>query len=109
MRGLATAHLNGGMTLVFLITTVLSGVTGFMFPFVKLLPAHVVGVVSLVALAVTILALYAFRLAGIWRTAFAAGAVLSQYLNVFVLVAQIFRRVPALHALAPTESEPPFL
>ena len=109
MAGLMTAKRMDGMTAIFLVTTVLTSVTGFMFPFREVLPAHIIGGLSLVALAVTIVARYSFHLAGGWRSTYAAGAVASQYLNVFVLVAQIFRQVPALHALAPTESEPPFL
>jgi hypothetical protein len=109
MRGMTTARLMEGTTRVFLVTTVLTSVTGFMFPFVRVLPAHIIGGISLVALAVTIVARYGYGLAGPWRTAYAVGALTSQYFNVFVLVAQFFRRIPFLHALAPTESEPPFL
>jgi hypothetical protein len=95
-------------TLLFLTTTVLTSVTGFGFPFQRFLPSHAVGIVSLIALALAIYARYPRRLAGAWRRIFVVGAVLSLYLNVFVLVVQLFLKVPALNALAPTQSEPPF-
>ena len=98
-----------GATAIFLITTVLTSLTGFLFPFEHLLPSHVVGILSLVVLAVAILARYALHLAGAWRWIYVVSAVLALYLNVFVLVAQAFMKVPALKALAPTQSEPPFL
>jgi hypothetical protein len=98
-----------GWTATFLVTTVLTSVTGFLFPFEHLLPSHVIGIISLVALAVAIIARYALHLAGAWRSIFVVFAVLALYLNVFVLVAQIFMKVPAAHALAPTQKEPPFL
>ena len=97
------------LTAVFLVTTVLTSITGFGFPFDPLLPSHKVGIISLIILAFAILARYAFHLAGAWRWIYAVGAVLSLYLNVFVLVVQLFLKVPALKALAPTQQEPPFL
>lgn len=108
MQGMLSANRMDGMTAVFLVTTVLTSVTGFMFPFYKVLPAHILGGISLVLLTVAIVGRYVFHLAGPWRGLYVWTAVLSQYFNVFVLIAQIFRRVPVLHALAPTESEPPF-
>src|SRR2546421_13096770 len=93
---------------VFLVTTVLANASGFGFPFVKLLPSHVVGAVSLVVLAAVIVADYAKHRAGAWRTTSAVGVVLATYLNVFVLVAQLFKRIPVLFVMAPTQSEPPF-
>lgn len=96
-------------TLLFLSTTVATSVTGFMFPFHKLLPSHVVGLVSLVVLALAIVARYRRHLSGAWRWTYVVTAVLAQYLNVFVLIVQLFRRVPALKAMAPTQTEPPFL
>jgi hypothetical protein len=95
-------------TLLFLATTVLTSVTGFGFPFQRFLPSHAVGIVSLIALALAIYGRYSRRLAGAWRWIFVVGAVASLYLNVFVLVVQLFQKVPALNALAPTQSEPPF-
>jgi hypothetical protein len=98
-----------GATTIFLATTVLTSVTGFLFPVEHLLPSHVFGVISLVALAVAIVARYPFHLARAWRSIYVVSAVLALYLNVFVLVAQIFMKVPAVHALAPTQKELPFL
>ena len=98
-----------GWTALFLATTVLTSVTGFFFPLDHLLPSHIVGILSLVVLAVAILALYAYHLAGSWRWIYVAGAVVALYLNVFVGVVQAFQKVPPLSALAPTQSEPPFV
>ena len=97
-----------GWTAVFLATTVLTCVTGFFFPIDKILPSHIVGIITLVVLAVAIVALYVYRLAGSWRWIYVASAVLSLYLNAFVGVVQAFLKVPFLNALAPTQSEPPF-
>jgi hypothetical protein len=98
-----------GWTGVFLVSTVLTNVTGFGFPFVSLLPSHIVGVISLIVLAIVIAARYWKHLAGAWHGVFVVGAVLALYLNVFVLLAQLFLRLPALIAAAPTQKEPPFL
>ena len=108
MVGLLGGKEHPRWTALFLATTVATSVTGFGFPFEHLLPSHIVGMVSLVVLAVAILARYAFHLAGAWRWVYVVGAVIGLYLNVFVLVVQGFLKVPALHALAPTQSEPPF-
>ena len=94
---------------VFLVSTVLTNATGFGFPFVSLLPSHIVGVLSLIVLAVVIAARYWKHLAGRWHGVFVVGAVLALYLNVFVLLAQLFLRLPALIVAAPTQKEPPFL
>ena len=107
--GLLTAKGFDGWTAVFLASTVLTSVTGFMFPFHKFLPSHGVGIVSLIVLALAILARYAFHLAGAWRRTYVITAVIALYLNVFVLIVQLFQKVPALKALAPTQSETPFL
>jgi len=96
------------MTAVFLVMTLLTDLTGFLFPFEKLLPSHITGIVSLAVLMPTVLGRYLLRLAGKGRRLYGAGAVLSLYLNVFVLVVQAFLKVPALHDLAPKGSEPPF-
>ncbi len=107
--GLLTAKRFDGWTAIFLVTTVLTSVTGFGFPFEHLLPSHKVGIISLVLLAVAILARYGLHLAGAWRWIYAVCATMALYLNVFVLVVQSFEKVPALKAMAPTQSEPPFL
>ena len=96
-------------TSIFLSTTVATSVTGFFLPAAQFLPSHAVGIVSLVVLAVTCPARYTFHLAGAWRPAYVIGAVIALYLNFFVLIVQLFRRVPVLNAAAPTQSEPPFL
>jgi len=98
-----------GWTALFLVSTVATSVTGFGFPFEHLSPAHKVGIISLVVLAVAILARYAFHLAGAWRRIYVITAMIALYLNVFVLVVQSFEKVPTLKGLAPTQSEPPFL
>jgi hypothetical protein len=96
-------------TLVFLVTSVLTSVTGFLFPFSNFGDSHWVGLLSLIVLAAAIAAQYLFRFRGAWRWVYAIGAMLAFYFNVFVLVAQLFKKVPALHAVAPTLMEPPFL
>src|ERR1700674_144101 len=106
--GLIAGKKLDGWTALFLVTTVATSVTGFMFPFHKLLPSHVVGVISLVVLAIAILARYNRHLAGGWRRTYVISTVIALYLNVFVLVVQLFEKVPALNAMAPTQSEPPF-
>jgi hypothetical protein len=98
-----------GATAIFLATTVLTSLTGFLFPFERLLTSHILGMISLVVLAVAIQARYGRHLVGAWRSTYVVCAVLALFLNVFVLVAQIFMKVPAAHALAPTQTEPPFL
>jgi hypothetical protein len=96
-------------TAIFLAATILTSATGFLFPFTKLLPSHIVGIISLVMLALATFALYAKRLSGVWRPVYAVTAVLSLYLNVFVLLVQSFMKIPPLKALAPTQTEPAFL
>src|SRR5208282_3734917 len=98
-----------GWTALFLVTTALTSITGFFFPFHGVTPGIIVGIVSLVVLAVAIPARYVKHLAGAWRKIYAVTATIALYLNVFVLVAQLFMKVPSLHVLAPTGSEPPFL
>ena len=104
---LVSKRLNG-LTALFLLTTVLTSVTGFGFPFTHLSPAHKLGIISLVVLAIALLARYSFHMAGSWRWIYVVTAVMALYLNVFVLVVQSFEKVPALHALAPTQTEGPF-
>ena len=102
----------GYSTLAFLVTMIATDVTGFLLPAPKLLPSHIFGVLSLAAIALALLAHYAFRYAGAWRWIYAVSMGLAVYLNFFVLVTQLFLKVPALHALAPNapdNPEPPFL
>ena len=107
--GLLAAKRLDGWTAIFLITTVLTSVTGFLFfPIHKLMPSHIVGTISLIVLAVALYARYVRQLAGPWRWTYVVTATLALYFNVFVLVVQSFLKVPALKALAPTQTEPPF-
>lgn len=108
MCGMITADPMDGWTKFFLVMTVATSVTGFFFPFERLTPALVVGALSLVILAVAIYARYPAHLAGHWRWIYVATAVAAQYFNVFVLVVQMFMKIPALKRLAPTQKEPPF-
>lgn len=107
--GLVARKRLDGWTGLFLVTTVATSVTGFGFPFVTFLPSHAVAIISLVVLPAVIFARYVKHLAGPWRGIYGAGAVLALYLNVFVLLAQLFLRLPALINAAPTQREPPFL
>jgi hypothetical protein len=107
LYGLLTSQRLDGWTAVFLVTTVLTSATGFAFE-AEFQASHVVGIISLIVLTVAILARYAFRLDGHWRWVYVVTAVLALYFNAFVGVVQAFRHIPALTALAPTESEPPF-
>jgi hypothetical protein len=97
-----------GWTALFLWSTVATSVTGFPLPAKQILPSHILGVLSLIALALALYALYSKRLAGPWRATYVINAILALYFNVFVLVVQCFRNISTLHVLAPTESEPPF-
>jgi hypothetical protein len=99
----------GLWTAVFLCATVLTSATGFLFHSAKIGPAHIVGVLSLIVLAVAIAALYGFHLKGAWRTVYVVTALMALWFNAFVAVVQAFDKIPALKALAPTGSEPPFL
>src|SRR5262245_47971088 len=92
---------------VFLATTIATSVTGFLFPLKAIGPPHIVGAISLIVLAIALVALYGRHLAGRWRVAYVATALLALYFNVFVAVVQAFTKLPPLTALAPTQSEPP--
>jgi hypothetical protein len=106
--GLMSGARMDGWTAFFLITTILTSVTGFGFPFTKVLPPHVVGVISLAVLAVCVAARYWKHMAGGWRATYVITAVAALYLNVFVLVVQLFLKTPPLAQLAPTQQEAPF-
>lgn len=108
MFGLFAAKRLNGWTAVFLITTALTSITGFGFPFTHVTPGIKLGVLSLIALTIGILARYAFHMAGVWRKTYVIMAMIALYFNCFVLVVQLFEKVPALHALAPTQKEAPF-
>jgi len=110
LYGLFGSNRMPGLTPLFLITTILTSVTGFLFPFDKLLPSHMVGILSLVLLAIACIALYGMKLSGAWRWIYVVTAMAALYLNMFVLVIQSFLKIGPLHALAPSvpPSEPPF-
>jgi hypothetical protein len=109
MFGLLGSNPMSGLTGLFLLFTILTSVTGFLFPFTQLLPSHMIGILSLVLLAIACIALYGMQLSGAWRAIYVVTAMISLYLNIFVLIFQGFLKVAALKALAPTQSEPPFL
>jgi hypothetical protein len=96
-------------TPIFLWTTLATNLTGFLFPVHKLLPSHVVGILSVVTLGLAFLAQYRFQLSGIWQRVFVIASTVALYLNTFVAIVQCFKHIPAFQALAPTQSEPPFL
>lgn len=106
--GMLTGKRLDRWTALFLTTTILTSATGYLFPVAHILPSHVVGAISLLVLAIALVARYARHLAGSWRSIYVVTAVIALYFNVFVLVVQSFEKVPALHALAPTQKEPPF-
>ncbi len=106
--GLMAGKRFDGWNVIYLVTTVLTNVTGFLFPFRVLMPSHILGGLSLVILPVAIAARYWKHLASGWRGVFIVTTVVALYFNVFVLVAQLFAKVPGLIALAPTQKEPPF-
>ncbi len=113
MFGMLGSNRMPGLTALFLLLTILTSATGFLIPpllFEKLLPSHMIGVLSLILLAIACYALYGARLSGSWRWIYVLTALLAQYFNVFVLVIQSFLKVGPLHALAPSvpPSEPPF-
>ena len=108
VQGLLAARRLDGWAAVFLLSAVATSATGFVLPAAGFGPSHWVGVISLVVLAVATAAKYAFHFAGIWQRLYAVSVVLGLYFLVFVGVAQLFAKVPALRALAPTQSEPPF-
>src|SRR5271155_1251314 len=107
--GLLNSKIYNGGTLCFLVMTIATSVTGFGFPFRGFTPAIGTGILSMIAPPAAATAFYVFRLAGSWRWIYVVGAVVALYFNVFVLIVQLFQKVAALKALAPTQSEPPFL
>jgi hypothetical protein len=109
LAGMLRARRLSGWTALFLVTTILTSVTGFMFPINGLTPAIVVGLISIVILAIALMALYVKHLSGAWRWIYVTTALTALYFNVFVLIVQSFQKVPTLQKLAPAQSEPPFL
>ena len=101
MFGMLGSKPQAGLTAIFLLFTILTSATGFLFPFTELLPSHMIGILSLLLLAIACIALYVMKLSGSWRWIYLLTALLSLYFNVFVLVIQSFLKVPALTVLAP--------
>jgi hypothetical protein len=106
--GMLGGHRLDGWSKWFLTAAILTTVTGFFFPFHGFTPAIGLGIISLPFLAVTIFALCSRHLVGAWRWIYAIGTVICLYFNLFVLIVQLFEKVPALHAMAPTQTESPF-
>ena len=106
--GMLRSNRMPGLTAFFILSTVLTSVTGFLFPINGFTPALGTGIVSLVLLALALYGLYSKHLSGAWRWIYVVAAIAALYLNVFVGVVQAFLKIPPLHALAPTQSEPPF-
>jgi hypothetical protein len=106
MYGFFTDQSLDRWTAIFLITTALTSVTGFLFPFTAVTPAIKLGIISLGVLAIATVTRYFLHLT--WRKTYVIAACAALYFNVFVLVVQSFEKVPSLKALAPTQKEPPF-
>lgn len=106
--GLLSSRRLNILTALFLVTTLATSLTGFLFPFKGVTPGIILGVLSVIALIVAIVALYVRRLAGPWRATYVVSACVAFYFNFFVLIAQTFDKVPALHTIAPTQSAPTF-
>ncbi|HVP88704.1 MAG TPA: hypothetical protein VMU79_11565 [Casimicrobiaceae bacterium] len=109
LAGMFVSKRFDGWTAVFLATTILTSVTGYFFPVDKVLPSHIVGALSLIALALAVLGFYRYRLEGSWRWIYVVTAIVALWFNVFVAVAQSFAKIAFLHSLAPTQSEAPFV
>jgi hypothetical protein len=109
MVELLRSNYHGNWTAIFLVTTIVTSASGFLFPFSKLLPSHIVGIISLALLAIAMFSFYVQRIHSIWRQIYVLTAMLSLYLNVFVMIIQGFLKIPVLNGLAPTQTEPPFL
>ena len=109
LYGLLSGEVLGAWTVLFLLALILTSVTGFPLPPFGLDPPRMVGILSLILLAIAVLAIYAFRLRGAWRWIYVVTAMAALYLDAFVGVIQAFAKLTFLHSLAPTQSEPPFL
>jgi hypothetical protein len=108
VRGMLGSRVMRAVTALFLITTMLTSLTGFLFPFHGITPGIVIGIISVALLLVAMLALYSFHLAGAWRWIYVVTSIVALWFNVFVFIVQSFEKIPAFHALAPTQTEPPF-
>jgi hypothetical protein len=108
LYGMLRAKRLDAITALFFASTVLTSLTGFAFPNDHITPGIVVGILSMIVLAIAIVARYTLHMRGLWRSIYVITASIALYFNCFVLVAQSFEKVPALHVLAPTQKEPPF-
>ncbi|MGD0627920.1 MAG: hypothetical protein ABR987_01130 [Terracidiphilus sp.] len=106
--GLLTSRRLSILTSLFLVTTVATSLTGFLYPFNGITPGIILGILSMIVLVLAIVALYVKKLAGPWRGTYVVTVMLAYYFNFFVLVAQSFAKVPALHSIAPTQASPGF-
>lgn len=106
--GMIASQKMPGVTMLFLVTTILTSVTGFMFPYKGFTPGIGIGILSLIVLLVAVTARYIGRLRGKWRGTWVVTAALALYFNFFVLIVQSFEKIPSLHAMAPTQTETPF-
>jgi hypothetical protein len=106
--GLLTSRKLPILSALFLVTTAATSLTGFLFPFKGVTPGIILGILSLIVLILAIVALYVGKLAGAWRGTYVISACVAFYFNFFVLIAQSFAKVPALHAIAPTQASPAF-
>lgn len=109
MLGFLAGKRFDGWTLIYILSSMATSVTGFFFPFDRLLPSHILGLLSLLVLVIVIWARYWFYLEGPWRRIYILGTALALYLNVFAAILQAFRKVPALKAMAPRLTETPFV
>jgi hypothetical protein len=107
--GFLAANRHERSTLVYMVTTILTSLTGFLFPFHTVTPAIIVGSLCVLIFIPTALARYSFHLAGIWRSVFIVGAMVLLFFNCLVLIVQSFQKIPVLNALAPNGNEPPIL
>jgi hypothetical protein len=108
LLGMLTSKLLNAVTALFFITTVLTSLTGFLYPFHGITPGIVIGILSMVLLVTAILARYAYHFAGAWRWIYVVCSIIALWFNVFIFIVQSFEKIPAIHALAPTQTESPF-
>ncbi len=108
VRGMLASRILRAVTSLFLVTTLLTSLTGFLFPIHGVTPGIIIGILSVILLLGAILALYSFHLAGAWRWTYVVCSVMALWFNVFIFIVQSFQKIPALNVLAPTQTEPPF-
>lgn len=106
--GLLSRRRLDGWTATFLTTTILTSITGFLFPISRITPGIILGILSLLVLTPTLFARYVYHLHRGWRSTYVISAMIALYFNCFVAIVQAFEKIPALNAIAPTQKEPPF-